>query len=95
MLQRHSWPGNLRELKNLVERAVLVCKANRVEPWDFPAGSLNRVNAVAIGDPVPLERIEELHIRGVLAASPTIDAAAATLGMDTVTLWRRRKKYGI
>lgn len=95
VLQRHSWPGNLRELKNLVERAVLVCKADRVEPWDFPAGALNRVNAVALGDPVPLDRIEELHIRGVLAASPTIDAAATTLGMDTVTLWRRRKKYGI
>jgi NtrC-family two-component system response regulator AlgB len=94
-LRRHSWPGNVRELRNVVERAVLVCRGETIETPDFPPGVLNRVNAVALGDPVPLERIEELHIRGVLAASPSIDAAAATLGMDTVTLWRRRKKYGI
>jgi NtrC-family two-component system response regulator AlgB len=94
-LQRHSWPGNLRELRNLVERAALVCRGELVETADLPPGVLNRVNAVALGDPVPLQRIEELHIRGVLAAAPSIDAAAATLGMDSVTLWRRRKKYGI
>ena len=94
-LRKHSWPGNLRELRNLVERAVLVCRGELIEPGDLPPGVLNRVNEVAIGDPVTLEKVEELHIRGVLAASPSIDAAANTLGMDTVTLWRRRKKYGI
>ena len=94
-LRRHSWPGNIRELRNLVERAVLVCRRERIDTPDFPPGVLNRVNAVALGDPVSLDRVEELHIRGVLAASGSIDAAAATLGMDTVTLWRRRKKYGI
>ena len=94
-LRKHSWPGNLRELRNLVERAVLVCRGELIEPGDLPPGVLNRVNEVAIGDPVTLEKVEELHIRGVLAASPSIDAAATTLGMDTVTLWRRRKKYGI
>jgi NtrC-family two-component system response regulator AlgB len=94
-LRRHSWPGNLRELRNLVERAVLVCRGELVEPSDFPPGILNRVNEVTLGDPVTLEKVEELHIRGVLAASASIDAAAETLGMDNVTLWRRRKKYGI
>jgi NtrC-family two-component system response regulator AlgB len=94
-LRSHSWPGNVRELRNLIERAVLVCRGDRVDTPDFPAGLLNRVNAVALGDPVPLDRIEELHIRGVLASAPSIDAAATTLGMDTVTLWRRRKQYGI
>jgi NtrC-family two-component system response regulator AlgB len=78
-----------------VERAVLVCRSDHIDTPDFPLGLLNRVNAFAIGDPVSLDRIEELHIRGVLAAAPSIDAAAAILGMDTVTLWRRRKKYGI
>jgi NtrC-family two-component system response regulator AlgB len=94
-LRQHSWPGNLRELKNLVERAVLVCRGDRIEAPDFPLGVLNRVNAVALGDPISLEKIEELHIRGVLAAFPSLEAAASALGMDTVTLWRRRKKYGI
>jgi NtrC-family two-component system response regulator AlgB len=94
-LRGHSWPGNIRELRNLVERAVLVGRGQFVEASDFPPGILNRVNCVAIGDPVPLERVEELHIRGVLQSCPSIEAAADTLGMDSVTLWRRRKKYGI
>jgi NtrC-family two-component system response regulator AlgB len=94
-LRRHSWPGNIRELRNLVERATLVCRTDRIATWDFPQGVLNRVNAVSLGDPVSLDRIEELHIRGVLAAAPSIDAAATILGIDTVTLWRRRKQYGI
>jgi NtrC-family two-component system response regulator AlgB len=91
----HSWPGNIRELRNLIERAVLVSRGERIDTFDFPLGSLNSVGAVALGDPISLERIEELHIRGVLAACPSIDAAAEILGMDSVTLWRRRKKYGI
>jgi len=94
-LRQHSWPGNLRELKNLVERAVLVCRGTVIEAPDFAQGVLNRVASVALGDPVPLSRIEELHIRGVLAGAKSIDTAAEILGMDTVTLWRRRKAYGI
>jgi NtrC-family two-component system response regulator AlgB len=94
-LRRHSWPGNIRELRGLVERAVLTTQSEQIETSDFPPGTLNRVNAVSLGDPVPLERIEELHIRGVLAGAPSIEVAAATLGIDTVTLWRRRKRYGI
>jgi len=48
-----------------------------------------------IGDPVSVEKIEELHIRSVLASSKSLQEAAETLGLDQATLWRRRKKYGI
>jgi NtrC-family two-component system response regulator AlgB len=47
------------------------------------------------GDPVTLERIEEQHIRQVLATAKSLQEAAETLGIDQATLWRRRKKYGI
>jgi NtrC-family two-component system response regulator AlgB len=94
-LKHHSWPGNVRELRSVVERAVLVCRGKQIQTSDFPIGGLNRFNAVSIGDPVPLKRIEELHIRSILASAPSLDAAATTLGLDSVTLWRRRTKYGI
>jgi NtrC-family two-component system response regulator AlgB len=51
--------------------------------------------APKVGDLVPLETIEEMHIRQVLAATRSLEEAARVLGMDPVTLWRRRKKYGV
>jgi NtrC-family two-component system response regulator AlgB len=48
-----------------------------------------------VGDLVSLETIEEMHIRQVLAATKSLDEAARVLAMDPVTLWRRRKKYGV
>jgi small subunit ribosomal protein S1 len=50
---------------------------------------------VKIGDPVSLDKIEESHIRRVLASSKSLQEAAAVLGIDQATLWRRRKEYGI
>jgi NtrC-family two-component system response regulator AlgB len=44
---------------------------------------------------ISLEKLEELHIRRVLAATKSLDEAAEVLGIDAATLWRRRKKYGI
>jgi len=57
--------------------------------------SPNALAIAGIGDPIPLDKVEELHIRAILSTTPSIEKAAQTLGMDTVTLWRRRKKYGI
>jgi NtrC-family two-component system response regulator AlgB len=44
---------------------------------------------------VSLDQLEEMHIRRVLAATKSLEEAAGILGIDTATLWRRRKKYGI
>ena len=51
--------------------------------------------SVRLGDQVPLERIEEEHIRRVLADARSLQEAADILGIDQATLWRRRKQYGI
>jgi NtrC-family two-component system response regulator AlgB len=48
-----------------------------------------------IGDPVSIEKIEEQHIRRILANTRSLQEAADILGIDQATLWRRRKKYGI
>ncbi|MCX5822858.1 MAG: sigma-54-dependent Fis family transcriptional regulator, partial [Deltaproteobacteria bacterium] len=47
------------------------------------------------GDPLRLDRIEEEHIRRVLADARSLQEAADILGIDQATLWRRRKQYGI
>jgi NtrC-family two-component system response regulator AlgB len=48
-----------------------------------------------VGDPVTIEKIEEQHIRRILATAKSLQEAADILGIDQATLWRRRKKYGI
>lgn len=94
-LLRHSYPGNSRELRNLIERAVLLCPGSRIELGHLPANLLNGPGVHAIGDLVPLETITDLHIRRVLASTRSFESAASILGINSITLWRRRKKYGI
>jgi NtrC-family two-component system response regulator AlgB len=96
-LRHHTWPGNIRELRNVIERAVLLSRGERIGletlPEDF--SSAKGAAPVAIGGTVSLDQVEESHIRRVLARSKSLEDAAATLGIDVATLWRRRKRYGI
>jgi len=95
MLQSYNWPGNVRELRNAIERAVLLCTDERICVEHLPMKPLVEEMMPRVGDMVSLEKIEEMHIRRVLAATKSLDDAGKVLGMDSVTLWRRRKKYGI
>ena len=94
-LSRYPWPGNLRELRNVVERAAILCQADRVGVECLPENLLSGDAGARLGDPVSLEKIEEEHIRRVLATTKSLQEAADILGIDQATLWRRRKKYGI
>jgi NtrC-family two-component system response regulator AlgB len=94
-LTAYAWPGNIRELRNVVERAAILCRAEQVGPEHLLLEPTGERSVAAIGDPIPLEKVEELHIRAVLRSAKSLEEAAAVLGMDSVTLWRRRKKYGI
>lgn len=95
LLKCHSWPGNVREFRNVVERAVILCKSDYVDVHHLGANFPGGEPPVSLGDPVPIEKIEELHIRRVLASTPSLEEAAQVLGIDSATLWRRRKQYGI
>ena len=94
-LTAYSWPGNVRELSNAVERAAILCRTDRVGRECLPANLTGAEAEARIGDAVSLEKIEEAHVRGVLAAARSLQEASAILGIDQATLWRRRKKYGI
>lgn len=95
LLKSYSWPGNVRELRNVIERAVILCEGNRIAIDHLPENMHATDKAIRIGDPVPLDKIEEEHIRRVLASTRSLQEAADLLGIDQATLWRRRKQYGI
>jgi NtrC-family two-component system response regulator AlgB len=95
-LESYNWPGNIRELRNVIERAVTLCKTKQIGLEHLPGNFMpNATPVVELGDPISMDKLEELHIRRVLARSKSIEEAARILEMDPATLWRRRKKYGI
>lgn len=98
-LVEHDWPGNLRELRNAVERAAILARGPQIVPSDLglpePVRKQPEAVPVALGADVSLDALEREHIARVLARAPTLDAAARILGIDVTTLTRKRKRYGL
>jgi NtrC-family two-component system response regulator AlgB len=94
-LRSYEWPGNVRELRNSIERSVLLCKDTRIGIHHLPLKLKPLEREPEAGDMVTMEELERTHIRRVLASSKSIEEACRILGMDSVTLWRKRKKYGL
>lgn len=92
-LQEHHWPGNARELRNVIERAVLICGAERIGIEHLPPNLLNAAPNISIGDLVPLSMVERMHIRRVVAGARSLRQAASILGIDAGTVCRRMKRY--
>lgn len=95
MLQHYNWPGNIRELRNVIERACIVCGDSHIEPSHFGLGEQAVETPLKVGAALSLESLEKAHIAALLASSPTLDEAAATLGIDVSTLYRKRKQYSL
>lgn len=95
-IRAYGWPGNIRELQNVIERAVILCAGAEVDIGllSIPESG-ERQARPRIGDSLSLEELERTHIRGVLATAGSLDAAAKTLGIDVSTLYRKRKQYGL
>ena len=93
---RYAWPGNLRELRNVIERAVILAGGNAIEPADLPEEfSYQADSRIAVGARVTLDALEAEHIRRILATARNLDEAAKTLGIDPATLYRKRQKLGL
>jgi NtrC-family two-component system response regulator AlgB len=101
-LRTYSWPGNLRELRNAIERAVILTNGEFITEHDLPselrhdatAPSTNSTETRA-GARISIEKLEEIHIRKILDLSQSLSEAAQTLGIDQATLYRKRKKLGL
>jgi NtrC-family two-component system response regulator AlgB len=106
-IEASAWPGNLRQLRNAVERAVIMSPASVIEPGDLglsaSAASTGTDDGIAsggrarisLGDDVSLEDLEREHIARVVARAPSFEAAARILGIDVTTLQRKRKRFGL
>jgi two-component system, NtrC family, response regulator AlgB len=96
-LTRYRWPGNVRELRNAIERAAVLTRGEVIQPDDLPDSLFHEAPSEISDIPhsASLEEVERQHIARVLTESATLDEAAATLGINVTTLWRKRRRYGI
>ncbi len=95
----HRWPGNIRELQNAIERAVLLAKGKMVEPEDLPFGGQMQdpqANAFYVPPNMTLEEIEKLVIEQTLQRTQgNKQAAAQILDIYRPRLYSKIRKYNI
>jgi NtrC-family two-component system response regulator AlgB len=100
---KYAWPGNLRELRNAIERAVIFGVGQSLGLGDLPSRVATAGHdappgtsaTIQVGHPIRLDQLETEHIRVILRQSPTLDDAARILGIDPSTLYRKRKQLGL
>ena len=98
-LESYSWPGNVRQLRNVLERAALLSERTELEAEDLGEGMASRA---ATGAPLTqdsnftLAEAERRHIEAVVRAhSFDVPAAAKVLGLSRSTLYEKIKKHGL
>jgi NtrC-family two-component system response regulator AlgB len=101
-IRHYAWPGNLRELRNAIERAVIMARSDLVLPEDLPADLRNpSVNGNGddlsgrAGSAISSQKLDEMHFRKILEQSSNFSQAAEVLGINRATLYRKRKQLGM
>lgn len=94
ILMHHDFPGNVRELENIIEHAFILCKEYHIQKQHLP-GHLQDITEY-LSDNKTLEEVERLHIISTLNKNSwSRSKTALELGIDQSTLWRKMKRYKI
>ena len=97
-MQEYSWPGNIHELRTVIERVMLIGRTNghdEIRAQDLPLSTAQPANRAVIGSNTTLEELERQHILAVLEQTHWHQGnAAKILGISSKTLYRKIREYG-
>ena len=94
-LEKHDWPGNIRELKNALERAIIYRQGHVLQPTDFQLGTAGPSTTSEVDSSLTLAEVEAQHIQRVLdACSGRVDEAARRLDISRSSLYQRMQRLG-
>ncbi|MHB1349039.1 MAG: sigma-54-dependent transcriptional regulator [Desulfobulbaceae bacterium] len=97
LLSRYDFPGNVRELENIIQRAVALAESEEIRIADLPSRFQKMAkDAVRLEDLLPLDEVEKRHIFKVLEATEyNMNLSAKILDISRTTLWRRMRQLGV
>ncbi len=95
MLMNYNWPGNIRELENVIKRASVLAKDANISKDYLPTEISKEQTDSSIYLIPTLQEMEKNYIKEILKQYPSPKDASQILGISVTTLWRKRKEYNI
>jgi DNA-binding NtrC family response regulator len=100
VLQSYAWPGNIRELENVIERGVILCRGEAITPADLPHDLTRALAVPEPGRTLPLKKALEIPEREIIERTLRSHGwnrqeTAAALMINRTTLFNKMRKYGL
>lgn len=98
VLKAYHWPGNIREIKNVLEHSIIMADGDVIQEADLPTflRTAPRRNGAAVDfGEVSLADLERQHIQRLLEKKSDLGTVAKILGIGRTTLWRKMREYGL